>query len=116
MSGSSGSSSGAPDGECQQSAASCGECCATVHNAGYTQYLNAALACECGASGVCQTQCASSVCMLTPSAPSPGDACSVCLDNSLAADAGAACIAAVTPACSFGSACAAYLACLDGCE
>jgi hypothetical protein len=70
-------------------------------------------ACDCGTSGVCQTSCATEYCS-NGTITTAGDACEVCLDNSLSPDGGA-CLSQLTTACDGNADCLAYVTCTNGC-
>ena len=122
---SSGSSSGGggadaavSDAVCQAMAtnAACQQCCVTNHMHGYNTYLTSEMACACGTTGVCKTQCATEFCASAQT--TQGDACDTCLNNSLSADGGGTCLTPVTNACLADADCLALLSttgCVSGC-
>jgi hypothetical protein len=95
-------------------------CCQSIHTAGIQQLVMDVKACACGASGACQTQCATEYCM-TGMVTTQGDACDMCIQNSLimtAADGGLSmgpCYTQVLGACQGNTDCTAYLNCSQGC-
>jgi hypothetical protein len=65
------------------------------------------VACACGTSGACSTQCASEVCSEIPAME--GDECYTCLSATLGS--GGACDMPVETQCDADPGCAAYLSC-----
>jgi hypothetical protein len=89
-------------------AVACDNCCYNDHVAGYDTFLQAALGCACSATGGCATVCAASACASPTVPPSPGDACDVCINQSLGYDdGGAACLPTVENACAASADCLA---------
>jgi hypothetical protein len=94
--------------------AQCQTCCVQAHTHGQQTVQTTLTACACGASGVCQSQCASEFCAQKPIYQ--GDACATCMNSALAPDAGATgCYNQVTQACQADPDCGALGACLAGC-
>ena len=101
--------------------AACEDCCGAEHKEGEKTFNAALLACAC-TDGICKTECATTACAATPTAPD--DACRACLTLSVrpAGDAGTGggpdgkCNGPVTSACSTDARCVAYAACLGTCS
>jgi hypothetical protein len=111
--------SGTTDAQCQEmtSAENCVACCADLHGPSYLTFIDAILGCECSADGglgTCQAQCANEYC--AKQNPKQGDACDLCLIDSLVADAGGQCLGPVSQICSPGGPCDGYLGCANGCH
>jgi hypothetical protein len=105
----SGAAKDGPDPGCgmETTQSACASCCAAANPEG-TSTLNAAIvACACGTSGTCSTQCASEVCSEIPAME--GDECYTCLTATLGS--GGACDVPVETACDADPGCAAYLSC-----
>jgi hypothetical protein len=95
----------------------CYTCCETNHPSGSTIYDAAWTTCMCGATGACQTQCATSDCSNDPNAPlpTPGDACDLCEQAAAPGDGTGKCDAPIAKACDVDADCVALSACYDTC-
>jgi len=95
----------------------CGMCCDNNHAAGIKILDDAYGSCLCGASGVCQTQCAKSDCSMDQNAPAPtaGDACDKCEQTNAPGDGSGKCDKAADTACNADTDCAALYKCYDSC-
>jgi hypothetical protein len=94
----------------------CIACCVSDHPTGYATFQAALTSCACGATGACQSACASEYC--AGKNPTPGDACDSCLSGVLENEAGPSCVAQVVAACENDLTCLALYGpggCTDGC-
>jgi hypothetical protein len=99
----------------------CVSCCQQVHPTGIQALVMQIQSCDCGASGMCQSQCATEYCM-SGMVASANDPCDTCIGNSLvitAADGGMSagpCYQQVFAGCMGNMACNAYLTCGNPCN
>lgn len=102
-----------PTGACsaKDGAEACFECCESKSPGGAQIYDQAFRECLCKPAA-CAVQCAQSECAATPTDPTPGDACSTCIENQ------AECEEKADQACAASAVCTALLQCLgaSGCE
>jgi hypothetical protein len=101
----------------------CADCCLTNHKMGAKTFFGARDNCICaadGGMGVCQSQCAATLCAAMPKSSMMGDPCYNCVDQALGGmdAANPACVMAVDTACQADPDCLALFGntgCLSGC-
>lgn len=111
-----GDGGGTGDGRCKKEATNnaCTACCVAAHKTGNTTFDDAVIACACGGTGACQTECVDLACATPPvKDPPPTTPCGQCLTAALSE--GGDCVASTQAACQEDDDCVALVQCVQSC-